>query len=169
MIEFNISLTRLKNWEDFLFHRREGSVTDGNGSEEEHPGSKSGIKDEQQKDTDILDNGVLSGTGGESERISEDRENISDEGEAPLSERAASGFNDNPNVGSPKVQFEKIKEEDLLVSTLNVNDASSDSPRPEHEDDRKCRRHQKHEHKWVEIETLRSSILFLNDWSKITH
>lgn len=81
------------------------------------------------------------------EETAEEIENInSSESEAPISERAASGFSDSPTVGSPRVQFEKIKEEDgPSAQTPEVpTDAASSGV---HEEDRKCRRHQKHEHK----------------------
>ncbi|XP_058801506.1 band 3 anion transport protein isoform X2 [Phymastichus coffea] len=62
---------------------------------------------------------------------------VSSESEAPLSERAASGFSDSPSAGSPRVQFDKIREEDGNV--MNVNETP--------EEDRKTRRHHKHDHK----------------------
>jgi len=70
----------------------------------------------------------------------------SSESEAPISERAASGFSDSPSVGSPRVQFEKIKEEDVPSVQTPEAPMSADAPNG-HEEDRKCRRHQKHEHK----------------------
>ncbi|XP_001601955.2 band 3 anion transport protein isoform X3 [Nasonia vitripennis] len=72
------------------------------------------------------------------ETLEDIAENIaSSESEAPISERAASGFSDSPPVGSPRVQFDKICEEDGHV--MSVNEAG--------DDDRKCRRHHKHDHK----------------------
>jgi len=70
--------------------------------------------------------------------------NISNnENEAPISERAASSF--SPIIGSPRVQFEKIKEEDASsTQTMEVPTGTTPSG---HEEDRNRRRHQKHEHK----------------------
>lgn len=80
------------------------------------------------------------------EETAEETENIiSSESEAPISERAASGFSDSPTVGSPRVQFEKIKEEDGPSAQMEVE--TDDALNELHEEDRKCRRHQKHEHK----------------------
>lgn len=81
------------------------------------------------------------------EEAAEETENIiSSESEAPISERAASGFSDSPTIGSPRVQFEKIKEEEgpsTQIPEIQTDDALSGL----HEEDRKCRRHLKHEHK----------------------
>jgi len=80
------------------------------------------------------------------EEMVEETENVgSSESEAPISERAASGFSDSPTIGSPRVQFEKIKEEDALnTQTPEVLTGTTPSG---HEEDRNRRRHQKHEHK----------------------
>lgn len=81
------------------------------------------------------------------EETAEGIENVgSSESEAPVSERAASGFSDNLSVGSPRVQFEKIKEEDAPNVQTSEAPTAADAP-SNHEEDRKCRRHQKHEHK----------------------
>lgn len=73
-------------------------------------------------------------------------ENIgSSESEAPISERAASGFSDSPTIGSPRVQFEKIKEEDM--SSMQTAEVPTGATPSGHEEDRNRRRHQKHEHK----------------------
>lgn len=67
--------------------------------------------------------------------------NASSESEAPISERAASGYSESPSIGSPRVQFEKIREEDdHVMSSSEAGD-----------DDRKGRRHHKHDHKSVYI------------------
>jgi len=80
------------------------------------------------------------------EETVEETENVgSSESEAPISERAASGFSDSPTIGSPRVQFEKIKEEDALYTqTPELLTGTTPSG---HEEDRNRRRHQKHEHK----------------------
>ncbi|XP_014217885.1 uncharacterized protein LOC106646355, partial [Copidosoma floridanum] len=66
---------------------------------------------------------------------------VSSESEAPVSERAASGFSDSPSYGSPRVQFDKIREEDGHV--MNANEAAD----PEDDDDKRLqnRRHHKHD------------------------
>lgn len=72
----------------------------------------------------------------------------SNENEAPVSERAASaGFSsDSPGVGSPRVQFEKIREEGAV--TPPHDDLLSD-------EERKSRRHHhKHDHKSVSFHFL---------------
>lgn len=80
------------------------------------------------------------------EETAEETENvISSESEAPISERAASCFSDSPSIGSPRVQFEKIKEEE--VPCAQASETPADAAPSGHEEDRKCRRHQKHEHK----------------------
>lgn len=80
----------------------------------------------------------------ETERTIEETENVGSESEAPISERAASGFSDSPTIGSPRVQFEKIKEED--ASGMQTPEVPMDTLSG-HEEDRNRRRHQKHEHK----------------------
>lgn len=80
------------------------------------------------------------------EEMMEETENVgSSESEAPISERAASGFSDSPTIGSPRVQFEKIKEEDAL--SMQTLEMPTDTAPSGHEEDRNRRRHQKHEHK----------------------
>lgn len=80
------------------------------------------------------------------EETAEEIENIiSSESEAPISERAASGFSESPPIGSPRVQFENIKEEE--VPCAQTPETQVDAAPSGHEEDRKCRRHQKHEHK----------------------
>ncbi|GAB1862743.1 Anion exchange protein [Camponotus japonicus] len=99
------------------------------------------------------------------EETAEETENvISSENEAPISERAASGFSDSPTVGSPRVQFEKIKEEDGPSAQMEVqiDDALSGL----HEDDRKCRRHQKHEHKRHHHKSRKYSLQEDPQWRK---
>jgi len=100
-----------------------------------------------------VDNGLQSTigtTGTETEvndKATEETENvISSESEAPVSERAASAFGDSPTVGSPRVQFENIKEEDAP----NAQTPEASAGAAQTEDDRKCRRHQKHEHRWAD-------------------
>lgn len=80
------------------------------------------------------------------EETVEEIENVgSNESEAPISERAASGFNESPTIGSPRVQFEKIKEED--TSGTQTPEVPPDTTPSSLEEDRNRRRHQKHEHK----------------------
>lgn len=80
------------------------------------------------------------------EETMEETENVgSRESEAPISERAASGFSDSPTIGSPRVQFEKIKEED--ASSTQTPEVAMGTTPSGHEEDRNRRRHQKHEHK----------------------
>ncbi|XP_066588626.1 band 3 anion transport protein isoform X2 [Prorops nasuta] len=119
----------------------EGSTTEI-GPEEEVTGGQTGSV--ERESNDALDNGVSPSTDQE-ENVGDETENVtsvapgSPESEAPVSERAASGYSESPTIGSPRqVQFEKIREED---TTGPQNLLSS------HEDDRKSRRHQKHEHK----------------------
>lgn len=81
------------------------------------------------------------------DETTEEMENVvSSESEAPISERAASGFSDSPTVGSPRVQFEKIKEEEVH-SFFKKDEVAGVAASANHDEDRKCRRHQKHEHK----------------------
>lgn len=99
------------------------------------------------QDADALDN-VLSPTSvqNDDEETAEEMDNVlSSESEAPISERAASCFSDSPSVGSPRVQFEKIKEEE--VASITKEEATNAGATGNHDEDRKCRRHQKHEHK----------------------
>ena len=81
----------------------------------------------------------------ETEVDEETAKNVSNnENEAPISERAASSF--SPIIGSPpRVQFEKIKEED--ASNTQTLEVPTDTILSGHEEDRNRRRHQKHEHK----------------------
>ncbi|KAL6421028.1 hypothetical protein ACFW04_013566 [Cataglyphis niger] len=101
------------------------------------------------------------------EETAEEIENInSSESEAPISERAASGFSDSPTVGSPRVQFEKIKEED--GSSAQTPEVPTDVAPPSglHEEDRKCRRHQKHEHKRHHYKSRKYSLQEDPQWRK---
>lgn len=94
-----------------------------------------------------MDNGLSSSSVPDvDEETAEEMENVlSSESEAPISERAASGFSDSPPVGSPRVQFKNIKEEDVPAS--KEDEAPAVAQPAGHDEDRKCRRHQKHEHK----------------------
>ncbi|XP_011258427.1 band 3 anion exchange protein isoform X2 [Camponotus floridanus] len=99
------------------------------------------------------------------EETAEETENIiSSESEAPISERAASGFSDSPTVGSPRVQFEKIKEEDGPSTQMEVQ--TDDALSGLHEEDRKCRRHQKHEHKRHHHKSRKYSLQEDPQWRK---
>lgn len=100
------------------------------------------------QEVDGVNNGLQStvGTVGieVNDKATEETENVvSSENEAPVSERAASAFGDSPTIGSPRVQFENIKEED----TPNAQTPEESTGGAQSEDDRKCRRHQKHEHR----------------------
>ncbi|XP_019699364.2 band 3 anion transport protein isoform X2 [Harpegnathos saltator] len=99
------------------------------------------------------------------EETAEETENvISSESEAPISERAASGFSDSPSVGSPRVQFEKIKEEEAPCA--QIPEAPADTTPSGHEEDRKCRRHQKHEHKRHHHKSRKYSLQEDPQWRK---
>ncbi|XP_034170972.1 anion exchange protein Ae2 isoform X2 [Osmia lignaria lignaria] len=100
------------------------------------------------------------------EETAEETENVvGSEGEAPISERAASGFNESPTVGTPRVQFENIKEEEL--PPFQKDDVTSDAaPGTTHEEDRKCRRHQKHEHKRHHHKSRKYSLQEDPQWRK---
>lgn len=123
----------------------EGSTAEA-GQEEENGQVVTGNGGGHELDT--MDNG-LSPTSMQNadDETTEEMENVvSSESEAPISERAASGFSDSPTVGSPRVQFEKIKEEEVHHS-FKKDEVPSVGPSANHDEDRKCRRHQKHEHK----------------------
>ncbi|KAG5337665.1 B3A2 protein, partial [Acromyrmex charruanus] len=84
------------------------------------------------------------------------------ENEAPISERAASSF--SPIIGSPRVQFEKIKEEEASsTQTLEVPTGTTLSG---HEEDRNRRRHQKHEHKRHHHKSRKYSLQEDPQWRK---
>ncbi|KAG7211528.1 hypothetical protein KM043_010790 [Ampulex compressa] len=121
----------------------EGSGADVGPEEENGSGQAS---NGEGQEADVMDNGLASTAEGEAdEETADDTENVgSSESEAPISERAASGFAESPTVGSPRVQFEKIKEEE--VASPRQEDATSPPAGCAHEEDRKSRRHQKHEH-----------------------
>lgn len=122
----------------------EGSTTEV-GPEEENGQVLTGNGGGQE--TDAMDNGLYSSSvHNVDEETTEETENVaSSESEAPISERAASGISDSPTIGSPRVQFEKIKEEE--VPTFKRDEVPSVGVTVNHDEDRKCRRHQKHEHK----------------------
>ncbi|KYM83499.1 Anion exchange protein 2 [Atta colombica] len=84
------------------------------------------------------------------------------ENEAPISERAASSF--SPIIGSPRVQFEKIKEEDAS-STQTMEVPTGTTPNG-HEEDRNRRRHQKHEHKRHHHKSRKYSLQEDPQWRK---
>ncbi|XP_015430011.1 PREDICTED: band 3 anion transport protein [Dufourea novaeangliae] len=122
-------------------------------------------------EVDGMDNGVSTSSTVQDvdEETAEETENAaSSESEAPISERAASGYSDSPNVGSPRVQFEQIKEEDVPTSredettTSNVAGGATGG----HDEDRKCRRHQKHEHKRHHHKSRKYSLQEDPQWRK---
>lgn len=92
------------------------------------------IKEDQQVDVNLEGEATKETNENLTENINDQAQNNNNnESEAPTSERAASGFIDSP-FGSPRVQFEKIKEE------------GSTSPNHEEpaDEDRKGRRHREH-------------------------
>ncbi|XP_076681244.1 anion exchange protein Ae2 isoform X5 [Andrena cerasifolii] len=139
----------------------EGSTAEA-GQEEEN-GQAHGNGNGQ--DVDSMDNGVLpSSVHDVDEDTAEETENVvSSESEAPISERAASGFSESPTVGSPRVQFENIKEED--VTTSREEEPQTIAPGL-HEEDRKCRRHQKHDHKRYHYKSRKYSLQEDPQWRK---
>ncbi|XP_053971166.1 band 3 anion exchange protein isoform X5 [Hylaeus volcanicus] len=145
----------------------EGSTAEV-GQEEENGQVNAGNGVEQESDT--MDNGVSTSNSHDlddetAEETAEETENVvSSESEAPISERAASGITDSSTVGSPRVQFENIKEED--VPTPPPDEASNVAAPPPHEEDRKCRRHQKHEHKRHHHKSRKYSLQEDPQWRK---
>lgn len=146
----------------------EGSTTEVSPEEEERSGGHG-------NEIDVLDNGPSSTNDPEvDEEATEETENVISSGsEAQISERAASGFSDgSTSLGSPRVQFEKIREED--ANNLNQDDdnhqatslASPPTSSTAHEDDRKCRRHQKHEHKRHHYKSRKYSLQEDPQWRK---
>lgn len=130
---------------------REGSTTEV-GPEEENGQVLRG--NGQESDTMDAGGGSMQSPSSvqnvDEETTNEDTENVvSSESEAPISERAASvgGFSDSPTIGSPRVQFEKIKEEEVSALKKDELPPSVAASASGHDEDRKCRRHQKHEHK----------------------
>lgn len=138
----------------FTISPSEGSAAEVS-TEEEH--SNAQAKSNELQEVDGINNasqpaGIIEVDAEVDEEIAEEAENvISSESEAPISERAASGLSESPSIGSPRVQFEKIKEEE--VSCAQTPEAPAEAAPSGHEEDRKCRRHQKHEHKWVDLMT----------------
>lgn len=116
-------------------------------ADEDHINVQAKSNETQEVDGGTINNGQSTVAAEAAEETVEETENvISSESEAPVSERAASGFGDSPTVGSPRVQFENIKEED--APNAETPEAPTGEVIPNgHEEDRKCRRHQKHEHK----------------------
>ncbi|XP_076623147.1 anion exchange protein Ae2 isoform X5 [Colletes latitarsis] len=141
----------------------EGSTAEV-GQEEEN--GQAGAGNGGGQEADGMDNGLSLGSGHDvDEETAEETENVvSSESEAPISERAASGFTDNATVGSPRVQFENIKEED--VPTPPQDDAQTVVAPGPHEEDRKCRRHQKHEHKRHHYKSRKYSLQEDPQWRK---
>ncbi|KAK2586570.1 hypothetical protein KPH14_011451 [Odynerus spinipes] len=141
----------------------EGSTAEASPEEEERNG---------QPEIDALDNGpspaINDAEVDEPETVEETENVISSGSEAQVSERAASGFSDgSTSVGSPRVQFENIREEED-ASNLNQDDQpSGTSPQgATQDDDRKCRRHQKHEHKRHHHKSRKYSLQEDPQWRK---
>lgn len=117
---------------------------------------------------DTMDNGLspTSMQNAADDETTEEMENVvSSESEAPISERAASGFSDSPTVGSPRVQFEKIKEEEVH-SFFKKDEVAGVAASANHDEDRKCRRHQKHEHKRHHHKSRKYSLQEDPQWRK---
>lgn len=90
---------------------------------------------DQQSDT--IDNGVATTRSNDVHSPSDEQENtLSSESEALTSERAASIITEGTGIGSPRVQFEKIQEEDVLSSLEG----------PLSDEERKSRRHHSKHH-----------------------
>lgn len=142
----------------------EGSTAEASPEEEERNG---------QHEIECLDNGpsATSNTT-EVDETAEETENVISSGsEAQVSERAASGFSDgSTSVGSPRVQFEKIREEEDAPNLNQEDQPGGTSPQATatgaHEDDRKCRRHQKHEHKRHHHKSRKYSLQEDPQWRK---
>ncbi|XP_020280294.1 band 3 anion exchange protein isoform X2 [Pseudomyrmex gracilis] len=119
-------------------------------------------------DGETINNGQSTVAAEAAEETAEETENVvSSESEAPISERAASGFGDSPpTVGSPRVQFENIKEEDAPNAEKRTNEAPTNEIPNGHEEDRKCRRHQKHEHKRHHYKSRKYSLQEDPQWRK---
>lgn len=110
-------------------------------------GSSSGSRvggNEEQSEVDAMDtssSNTIPVTEQNPDEVVEDSETVgSSESEAPLSERAsASTALESPKVGSPRVQFENIKEEEISYPMFGDS--------VDLEEDRKNHRHHKYEHK----------------------
>ncbi|XP_011328913.1 band 3 anion transport protein isoform X4 [Ooceraea biroi] len=150
----------------------EGSATEVS-IEEDHSNAQTKSNEVQGvqgvQEVDGVNNGLQSTVGAvgtETEiddKVAEETENvISSESEALVSERAASAFGDSPTIGSPRVQFENIKEED--VPNAQTLEAPTDAAQSE--DDRKCRRHQKHEHRRHHHKSRKYSLQEDPQWRK---
>ncbi|XP_017875094.1 band 3 anion exchange protein isoform X2 [Ceratina calcarata] len=106
------------------------------------------------QEPEATDNGLSPTAADEVEAV------VNNETEAPISERAASGFNESPTVGSPRVQFENIKEEEAPKDEVAAIIPGC------HEEDRKSRRHQKHEHKRHHHKSRKYSLQEDPQWRK---
>ncbi|XP_044014889.1 anion exchange protein 3 [Aphidius gifuensis] len=82
---------------------------------------------------------------------------INSEFEAQISERAATGYNDNTVQGSPRVQFERIQEETTELGQIEELIA---------EEDKKIRRHHKHDHKRHHHKSRKYSLQEDPQWRK---
>ncbi|KAK9294619.1 hypothetical protein QLX08_010812 [Tetragonisca angustula] len=149
----------------------EGSTTEVGPEEENGQVLRENSGNGQEADTMDAGDGVQSPSSVQNvdEETTEDTENVvSSESEAPISERAASvgGFSDSPTIGSPRVQFEKIKEEEVPALKKDEAPTSVGEPASSHDDDRKCRRHQKHEHKRHHHKSRKYSLQEDPQWRK---
>ncbi|XP_070520680.1 band 3 anion transport protein isoform X3 [Cardiocondyla obscurior] len=144
----------------------EGSATEGS-TEEDH--SNYQTKNNEIQEVDGINRSrlqsIVTSEGEVDDETVEETENVGgSENEAPISERAASGFSDCSTIGSPRVQFEKIKEEDVLntqTEEVPMSTVASDL-----EEDRNRRRHQKHEHKRHHHKSRKYSLQEDPQWRK---
>ncbi|XP_057326306.1 band 3 anion transport protein isoform X2 [Microplitis mediator] len=112
------------------------------------------------QELDTMDNGVVTTPTNDVNSPSDEQENtLSSESEAPISERAASGIIESPAIGSPRVQFEKIQEEEDVLSSLEE---------PLSEEERKTRRHHNkhHDHKRHHHKSRKYSLQEDPQWRK---
>ncbi|XP_046734499.1 band 3 anion transport protein isoform X1 [Diprion similis] len=126
-------------------------------------------QEEEEEEVDALINGgsqhqqggeavVFLGIEGDERPIPDDGETVlSSESEAPISERAASGYTESPALGSPRVQFEKIREEGA---------ASPQPETPPGDEERKPRRLHKHDHKRHHHKSRKYSLQEDPQWRK---
>ncbi|XP_012266034.2 band 3 anion transport protein isoform X2 [Athalia rosae] len=142
----------------------EGSTSEP-GTEDEQPTTESNGNGEAHEEIDAFSNGgAIQTTGtdvaygdGESDHAIDGEAIRGNESEAPISERAASGYNESPVLGSPRVQFEKIREEGAASPPPEI---------PPVEEDRKTRRHHKHDHKRHHHKSRKYSLQEDPQWRK---
>ncbi|XP_074115676.1 anion exchange protein Ae2 isoform X1 [Cotesia typhae] len=112
----------------------EGSIECEN---EDENVNENGQVESTDQQSDTIDNGIATTRSNDVHSPSDEQENIlSRESEALTSERAASIITEGTGIGSPRVQFEKIQEEDVLSSLEG----------PLSDEERKSRRHHSKHH-----------------------